>query len=108
MPVAGSSIVAVEGLGTLAEGGSQAPRPMASVTKMMTAYIILKERPLAPGAAGPIIPITARDNARYFELILQDATALPVVAGTQFSQYQLLQGLLIPSANNFAEILATW
>jgi D-alanyl-D-alanine carboxypeptidase (penicillin-binding protein 5/6) len=108
MPATGASIVAVEGLGTLAEGGSQAPRPMASVTKVMTAYLILKERPLTPGAAGPTITITARDQARYFEFILQDATALPVVAGQQLTQYQLLQGLLIPSANNFAEIMAVW
>jgi D-alanyl-D-alanine carboxypeptidase (penicillin-binding protein 5/6) len=33
---------------------------------------------------------------------------LAVSAGQQFTQLQLLQGALVPSANNFAEILANW
>ena len=30
------------------------------------------------------------------------------MAGEQLSEYQLLQGLLLPSASNFAEMLASW
>jgi D-alanyl-D-alanine carboxypeptidase (penicillin-binding protein 5/6) len=104
----GASIVAVEGLGTLASAGQTTPRPIASVTKVMTAYVILKGHPLALGQPGPTLTLTARDEARYLQMILEDQSAVPVFAGLQLTQLQLLQGLLIPSANNFAEILATW
>jgi D-alanyl-D-alanine carboxypeptidase (penicillin-binding protein 5/6) len=108
LPAVGASIVAVDGLGTLASSGQTAPRPIASVTKVMTAYVILKGHPLRPGEPGPTLTLTARDQARYNQMIFEDQSAVPVVAGMQLTQLQLLQGLLIPSANNFAEILATW
>ena len=84
------------------------PRPIASVTKMMTAFVILTNHPLEPGDSGPLITITEAQESRYFEMLGQDQSALAVAAGLQFSQLDLLQGLLIPSANNFAEILAQW
>ena len=108
MPANGASIVAVDGLGTLATAGNTTAKPIASVTKMMTAYVILKSHPLSPGEQGPMLTITARDNARYFQIIANDESALPVYAGLGLTRYQLLQGALIASANNFAEILAAW
>jgi D-alanyl-D-alanine carboxypeptidase (penicillin-binding protein 5/6) len=107
-PAAGASIAAVEGLGTLGSGGAPTPRPIASVTKMMTAHLILKRHPLRPGERGPVLTLTSRDAARYLQMSLNDESALPVSAGMQLSQYELLQGLLVPSANNFAEVLAVW
>jgi D-alanyl-D-alanine carboxypeptidase (penicillin-binding protein 5/6) len=74
----------------------------------MTAYVTLKGHPLRPGEPGPTLTLTARDQARYNQMIFEDQSAVPVVSGMQLTQLQLLQGLLIPSANNFAEILATW
>ena len=108
LPSAGASGVSVAGLGTLATAGQTAPRPIASVTKIMTAYVVLKGHPLKPGEAGPSVTITAADVSRYLQMIAQDQSTLPVTAGTVFSQYELLQGLLIPSANNFGEVLANW
>jgi D-alanyl-D-alanine carboxypeptidase (penicillin-binding protein 5/6) len=108
LPAAGSTSVAVAGLGLLGSGGSGAPRPIASVTKLMTAYVVLKDHPLKQGEAGPAVATTAADAARYLQMIAQDQSALPVTAGLTFSQYELLEGMLIPSANNFAEMLAAW
>ena len=108
LPAVGASIVAVEGVGVLGASQPAAPRPIASVTKVMTAYVILKGHPLRPGEQGPIVTATSADAARYLQMILQDQSALPVAAGMQLSQYELLVGLLVPSANNFAEILASW
>jgi D-alanyl-D-alanine carboxypeptidase (penicillin-binding protein 5/6) len=108
LPEAGSSIIAVDGLGTLAVAGPAQPRPIASITKMMTAYVILKNHPLQPGQPGPIIELTTRDAARWLEMVAQDQSSLPVTAGQRLNQLQLLQGLLVPSANNYAEILANW
>jgi D-alanyl-D-alanine carboxypeptidase (penicillin-binding protein 5/6) len=108
LPEEGASIIAASGLGTLGSAGSAEPRPIASITKMMTAYVVLKDHPLAPGETGPIIELTAADEERWLEMLAQDQSSLPVFAGQRLTQLQLLQGLLVPSANNYAEILAAW
>ena len=108
LPEGGASIVAVTGLGVLGSAGSAEPRPIASITKMMTAHVILKDHPLNPGETGPVIELTAADEERWLEMVAQDQSSLPVYAGQRLTQLQLLQGLLIPSANNYAEILAAW
>ncbi|HWO72866.1 MAG TPA: D-alanyl-D-alanine carboxypeptidase [Dehalococcoidia bacterium] len=108
LPEAGASIVAVDGLGTIGRAGPSAARPIASVTKIMTAYVVLKDHPLQPGQSGPLIEITQADVRRWQEMLAQDQSSLPVSAGQRLTQLQLLQGMLVPSANNFAEILAKW
>ena len=108
LPEEGSSIIAVNGLGTIGSAGPAQPRPIASLTKIMTAYVILKSHPLQAGQSGPVIDLTARDEQRWLEMLAQDQSSLPVTAGQRLTQLQLLQGLLVPSANNYAEILATW
>jgi D-alanyl-D-alanine carboxypeptidase (penicillin-binding protein 5/6) len=108
LPGEGSSIVAVDGLGILGAAGPTQARPIASITKMMTAYVILKSHPLQPGQTGPVIELTTRDAARWLEMLAQDQSSLPVTAGQRLTQLQLLQGMLVPSANNYAEVLANW
>jgi D-alanyl-D-alanine carboxypeptidase (penicillin-binding protein 5/6) len=75
---------------------------------MMTAYVILQDHPLQPGETGPSLTTTAADASRYQEMLQQDQSVLPVTAGMKFSQLQMMEGMLVPSANNFAEILAKW
>src|SRR5262245_61060910 len=108
LPPTGSAVVSVTGLGTLSANAADARRPIASVAKMMTAYVILKAHPLRPGENGPTLVLTAQHAARYQQMINADQSALPVFARLQLNEYELLQGLLVASANNFAEILAAW
>ncbi len=108
LPTEGGSVIAVDGLGTLATAGDTTPRPLASVAKMMTAYVILHEKPLQPGASGPAVTVTQADGDRYWQMVAQDQSVVPVNAGENLTELQLLQGMLIPSGNNFAEILAEW
>jgi len=108
LPEDGSSIVAVDGLGVIGATNAAQPRPIASITKMMTAYVVLKDKPLQPGQSGPVIELTAKDSQRWLEMLAQDQSSLPVTAGQRLTELQLLQGLLVPSANNYAEILAAW
>ncbi len=108
LPSAGSSLIAVAGLGTIGTAGSDQPRPLASVTKMMTAYVFLKGHPLKTGESGPTITLTDVDARRYAQMLAQDESALPVTSGMRLTQLQLMQGMLIASANNFAEIAANW
>jgi D-alanyl-D-alanine carboxypeptidase (penicillin-binding protein 5/6) len=107
-PTKGSAAVAVDNLGVVASMGDDKPRPIASVTKMMTAYLILKAHPLKIGETGPILTVTQDDVRTYNRLISQDESVVGVREGTKISQYDLLQGLLIPSANNYALMLAAW
>src|ERR1700684_2260088 len=57
-PSEGEATVAVEGVGSLGSTGGQKPVPIASVAKVMTAYLTLKQFPLAPAAEGLPVRIT--------------------------------------------------
>ena len=107
-PAQGEAALFVDGVGAVGNSGGQTPVPMASTAKMMTALLVLEDHPLALNQPGPTITVTRADVNTYYALRNQGESVLPVVAGEQLSQYQLLQGLLLPSASNFAEMLATW
>ncbi|MEU2432337.1 serine hydrolase [Streptomyces sp. NPDC007861] len=104
-PSEGQTSVAVEGLGSLGSRGGDKPMPIASVTKVMTAYVVLKEHPLRNGERGP--QITVDEAAAQEGLSLSESSA-PVRAGQRFSQRDLLELLLLPSGNNVARLLARW
>jgi D-alanyl-D-alanine carboxypeptidase (penicillin-binding protein 5/6) len=108
LPQDGQAIVSVVGLGTLGQSGPVQSRPIASVTKMMTAYVLLRDHPLNVGESGPTVTVTEDDADRFWEMVAQDQSVQPVNAGVVLTQLQLLQGMLIPSANNYAEIAAKW
>nr|WP_269809892.1 hypothetical protein [Kineosporia rhizophila] len=82
--------------------------PIASITKVMTAYTILEEHPLRAGAKGPKIKITKADVSAYTRLKKEGASVVKVKAGNRLTQRQALQGLLIASGGNLAETLARW
>ncbi|MEJ8643940.1 hypothetical protein WKI68_26330 [Streptomyces sp. MS1.HAVA.3] len=56
-PSEGQAYMAAAGLGTLGQSGEQKPVPIASVTKSMTAYIILRDHPIKKGEQGAMIDI---------------------------------------------------
>lgn len=104
-PGEGQSAAEVQGVGSLGTSGAQKPVPIASVTKVMTAYVVLKEHPLKAGAEGPRIKI---DPTAAKESESADESRASVKAGQSFTQHQLLQLLLINSSNNIARLLARW
>ncbi|MEU8822284.1 D-alanyl-D-alanine carboxypeptidase [Streptomyces sp. NPDC048636] len=104
-PGQGQSAVEVEGVGSLGTSGAQKPVPIASVTKVMTAYVVLKEHPLKADAEGPPIKI---DKTAADESGSSDESRASVKEGQTFTQHQLLQLLLINSSNNIARLLARW
>jgi len=92
----------------LASNGPQIPLATASTTKVLTALVILNKKPLKPGADGPAIPITDADVAIYHNYVAQDGSVTPVIAGASLTQREMLEALLLPSANNVADTLAIW
>lgn len=107
-PAGAQAAVGMTPSGVLAEQGEQRPVPIASNAKVLTAVAVLKKRPLQQGQTGPSIPITEADVALYNEYFARDGSIMPVEAGTPLTQYQMLQALMLPSANNVADSLAIW
>jgi serine-type D-Ala-D-Ala carboxypeptidase (penicillin-binding protein 5/6) len=107
-PAVGQSAVAVPSIGVDATSGPETPVPIASLTKMMTAYIILHDHPIGPDQNGPGITMTQTDVNDFNNDTVEDEANAQVTAGEVLTERQLLEGLLVHSANNFADTLARW
>ena len=86
-PATGAAAMSVEGAGSLGHAGSTRSAPVAGLATVMTAYVVLKDHPLAPGAAGPSVPVTA---------------------GESLTELQALEGLLVAPGNAMALLLSDW
>ncbi|GAA2920142.1 hypothetical protein GCM10020221_15470 [Streptomyces thioluteus] len=113
-PEEGQSAAKVLGVGDLGTFGEQKPVPTASMAKVMTAYIVLRDHPLKMKKQGgqevpeqgPTITIDAQAEK---EAGSGDESRIEwVKAGQSYSEYDMLQMLLIPSGNNIARQLARW
>ncbi|MFF5147508.1 serine hydrolase, partial [Streptomyces sp. NPDC013157] len=104
-PADGQAALDVQGIGTFGSSGAQKPVPIASVAKVMTAYIILRDHPLKSGAAGPKIKI---DQAAQDQANAGQESTVDVTAGDSITQREALESILIASANNVARLLARW
>ena len=108
-PSFGSSAIAAVGMdGVLAKHGSQSPRQIASITKIITALVVLKAKPLDPAEQGPTITFTQKDVQILSEVLADNGSWQAVQAGWRTSERAALETMLIPSANNYAESLAVW
>jgi D-alanyl-D-alanine carboxypeptidase (penicillin-binding protein 5/6) len=107
-PTQGAGAIGVSGLGVLASSGNERVLPAASVTKVMTALVALEDKPLKRGEDGPSITLTDVDVQAYQADFKDKQSVVPVAAGEQLTEFQILEGMLIPSANNLAETMARW
>ena len=89
-------------------GPNQHAAPIASVAKVMTAYLVLRDHPLRSGEDGPTITLTDADVADTDRRRRQQESVVSIAAGEQLTELQALQALLLPSANNIAAVLARW
>lgn len=79
--------------------------PMASITKIVTALVILEKAPIEPGQPGDTITLTATDEDYYWKYAAIQGTLTPVTAGYSMSEYEALQTILLTSSNNMADTL---
>jgi D-alanyl-D-alanine carboxypeptidase (penicillin-binding protein 5/6) len=93
----------VLGDGRPAASPHERPAPIASLAKVMTAYLTLEHYPLSGARDG--FAITVTEEQAQAEAHGQSVVA--VRAGEQLTERQLLEALLIPSGNNIAWMLAT-
>lgn len=107
-PTHGQAAVAVRGIGFVAKSPREHPVPIASLTKMMTALVVLRDHPLALNARGPMLVIDRTDVADYANDVVAGDSTLKIALGEELDEHQLLEALLLPSADNIADLLATW
>lgn len=107
-PATGQGAVAVPAVGVDVASGPEQPVPVASLTKLVTAYVVLHEHPLAPGQPGPTLTVSQADVDDYDHATVDDDSNAAVTLGEQITEEQVLSGLLVHSADNYADLLARW
>lgn len=107
-PAEGQGWMDVNGIGTMDNFGEQKPVAIGSVAKAMTAYVVLKGRPLKSGEEGPSLTVDAlaeKEGGYYKD---GESTLATVKEGDKLTERQALSAIMVPSANNIARLLARW
>ena len=107
-PTVGQGAVAIPSMGVNVAPGPQKAVPVASLTKLMTAYVVLHDHPIGSGQPGPTITVTQADVDDYDNATDNDDSNAAVVLNEQISEADVMGGLLVHSADNYADLLATW
>jgi D-alanyl-D-alanine carboxypeptidase (penicillin-binding protein 5/6) len=107
-PTDGQAAVAAPDYGILGTHGDQKPLATASIAKVILALCVLDKQPLKAGAAGPTYTVNADDVATYNNYVAKNGSVTLVQQGEKLTEYQALQALMLPSANNVADSMARW
>jgi serine-type D-Ala-D-Ala carboxypeptidase (penicillin-binding protein 5/6) len=107
-PTTGQGAIAVPSIGINVASGPEKAAPVASLTKLMTAYVVLHDHPLARNQPGPTITVTQAEVDDYDNATVDDDSNAEVTLNEQITEAQVLGGMLVHSADNFADLLATW
>jgi serine-type D-Ala-D-Ala carboxypeptidase (penicillin-binding protein 5/6) len=80
--------------------------PIASLAKVMSAYLTLERYPLSGAQDGFTITVSPAQAQAVAEDAREGQSVVALQAGEQLTERQLLEALLIPSGNNIAQMLA--
>lgn len=105
LPEVAQSAIGTLELGTIKVSENEHPAPIASIAKVITSLVVLEKRPLELGEKGDTITLTLQDEQYFHDYLALDGTLAPVTAGLEISQYEVLQAILLASANNMADTL---
>lgn len=107
-PDQGQAAVGVERVGLIGSHGSARSVPIASLAKVMTAYVVLRDHPLPARGNGPVIEVSHADVSVYRADSAAGQSVVAVQAGERLTERQAMEALLLPSGNNIAALLARW
>jgi len=107
-PAYGQAAIGASGHGVLQTYGEQKAVPIASIAKVITALAVLEKKPLPLDDEGQPITIGTTDVQLFEDYFAIGGSVVKVQNGEQISQYEALQGMLLPSGNNMADSLARW
>jgi serine-type D-Ala-D-Ala carboxypeptidase (penicillin-binding protein 5/6) len=96
----------VLGNGRPAVSPYQRPVPIASVAKVMTAYVVLEHHPLRAGDGGRRFVVGQRDVVDTEKRRRGGQSVVGVRAGERLTERDALMAILLPSANNIAVLVA--
>ena len=96
----------VLGNGRPAASPNEQPVPIASVAKVMTAYLVLKHYPLHAGDSGRLFVVSQSDVVDTETRRREGQSIVDVRAGEQLAERDALMAILLPSANNIAMLVA--
>jgi D-alanyl-D-alanine carboxypeptidase (penicillin-binding protein 5/6) len=88
-PADGQAAVQI-GQSQIQAGPNQHVAAIASVAKVMTAYLVLRDHPLGPGQEGPTITLTDTDVADTDRRRRQQESVVSIAAGEQLTERQAL------------------
>lgn len=108
VPAVGASAVVADDFGALGLAPTRDVVPMASITKVITALMVLKAHPLQPNEPGPTITFGQADIDQIDEVIAQNGTYSDVSVGDTTTLRDALYALMLNSSNNIAGSLAVW
>ena len=94
------------GNGRPAVSPRQQPVPIASLAKVMTAYLVLEHYPLHAAESGRRFVVSQRDVEDTEIRRREDQSIVDVRAGEQLTERDALMAILLPSANNVAVLVA--
>jgi len=103
-PTVGSAAVGVQGLSTVASATTT--DEIASISKVASVLMVLDELPLKVGEQGPSFDFDYGDSRDYWQYRRSNQSALDVPVGGSLTEYQMLQGVMLGSANNYIDRLA--
>jgi D-alanyl-D-alanine carboxypeptidase (penicillin-binding protein 5/6) len=107
--VGGDDYLGKDASGIWAKNGGDQPRPMASISKLITALVVLDAHPLKDAEdPGPTIWFSKADHDLYDKYYVMGATIAAMPTGSRMSLHDALATMLIPSAANYAEAVSTW
>ncbi|MFT4235633.1 MAG: D-alanyl-D-alanine carboxypeptidase [Microbacterium sp.] len=106
-PETGSSALVVDGAPGGAIYETNDVTPMASITKTITALMIIQKQQITADDQGPSYTFTWEDQQTYWDYLTQDESALDVPVDGSLTTYQMLEGIMLGSAGNYVDRLVT-
>jgi D-alanyl-D-alanine carboxypeptidase (penicillin-binding protein 5/6) len=97
--------VAIPRLCVAASSPYQPRVPIASLTKMMTVWVVLRQMPLTFHQQGPCITVSAYDVSLYHYDVASGQSNARIVLGQRICEGTLLRGLLVHSAGDYSQLL---
>lgn len=106
-PGVASAAVAVPQLSIQASSSPQRTLPVASLTKMMSAWVILHKLPLSYAQTGPCLVVNAADVAAYNYDVASGQSNVKIALNETLCEGTLLRGMLVHSAGDYVQLLTT-
>jgi D-alanyl-D-alanine carboxypeptidase (penicillin-binding protein 5/6) len=106
--VGAASIGAAGSMGVLASQAGDIPIPSASTIKLLTALVVLEQKPLGANELGEPIYFGVEDTARFSQTVANGGSAIAIPQDTTITYREALDAVLVDSANNIADKLAIW